>query len=254
MFKRPLVLILLTLPLFAADAPPAPPPPPEDAVRSESGLVIKQLAAGSGSAKPMDDDLVRVRYTVWKSSGALVQHIPAPRSVVIAVTKLVPGWATAVQQMVVGDKQRAWVPQALNGGKLDEGLIFETDLLEIIERPRTPDDVAAPPADATTTSSGLAWKVLRAGGGTTHPKSRSTVVVHYSGWTTDGRMFDSSVLRGQPAEFPLGGVIRGWTEGLQLMVTGEKRRFWIPAKLAYGNDKTKPQGMLVFDVELIAVK
>jgi peptidylprolyl isomerase len=80
------------------------------------------------------------------------------------------------------------------------------------------------------------------------------VAVHYSGWTTDGRMFDSSVLRGDPAEFSLEAVIKGWTEGLQLMVPGEKTRFWIPAKLAYPNDKTKPQGMLVFDVELVAIR
>jgi peptidylprolyl isomerase len=77
------------------------------------------------------------------------------------------------------------------------------------------------------------------------------VTVHYSGWTTDGKMFDSSVVRGTPATFPLDQVIAGWTEGLQLMVTGESRRFWIPEKLAYkGQD---PKGMLVFDVELIAV-
>ena len=59
------------------------------------------------------------------------------------------------------------------------------------------------------------------------------VEVHYSGWTTDGKMFDSSVTRGEPATFPLNGVIPGWTEGVQLMVVGEKTRFWIPGELAY---------------------
>jgi peptidylprolyl isomerase len=96
--------------------------------------------------------------------------------------------------------------------------------------------------------------VLRPGTGTEHPKRRNQVVVHYSGWTTDGRMFDSSVLRGQTAQFGLDGVIAGWTEGLQLMVPGEKTRFWIPGKLAYGREKGKPQGMLVFDIELIEIK
>jgi peptidylprolyl isomerase len=223
-------------------------------VKAESGLVTKTLVAGVGSVKPSDDDLVRVRYTVWKSDGSLVQHLPAPRHTTIAVTKMVPGWGQAVKQMVVGERQRAWVPQPLNGGKIDLGLVFDTELLEIIQRPTVPADVAAPPADATTTPSGLAYKVLKPGTGIIHPKSRSTVVVHYSGWTTDGRMFDSSVLRGEPTTFSLDQVIKGWTEGLQLMVAGEKTRFWIPAKLAYGNDKTMPQGMLVFDVELIAIK
>jgi len=76
--------------------------------------------------------------------------------------------------------------------------------------------------------------------------------VHYTGWTTDGKMFDSSVGRGQPATFPLNQVIRGWTEGLSLMVEGEKRRLWIPQKLAYGG--REPKGMLVFDVELITIE
>ena len=116
-----------------------------------------------------------------------------------------------------------------------------------------PADVAAPPDDAEATASGLASKVLEAGSGATHPTATSNVTVHYTGWTTDGRMFDSSVARGQPSTFPLNGVIRGWTEGLQLMVVGEKRRFWIPEELAYGG-RRDPRGMLVFDVELIAVQ
>ena len=84
----------------------------------------------------------------------------------------------------------------------------------------------------------------------------SEVTVHYTGWTTDGRMFDSSVTRNEPATFPLGRVIKGWTEGVQLMVVGEKRRFWIPGSLAYDNSTRPgvPKGMLVFDVELLAIK
>ena len=116
-----------------------------------------------------------------------------------------------------------------------------------------PDDVGAPPADAETTASGLASKVLEAGSGAVHPTATSNVTVHYTGWTTDGRMFDSSVARGQPSMFPLNRVIRGWTEGVQLMVVGEKRRFWIPEELAYGG-RRDPRGMLVFDVELIAIQ
>ena len=116
-----------------------------------------------------------------------------------------------------------------------------------------PSDVAAAPADAETTASGLASKVLEAGSGSTHPTATSNVTVHYTGWTTDGQMFDSSVTRGQPSTFPLNGVIRGWTEGVQLMVVGEKRRFWIPEELAYGG-RRDPRGMLVFDVELIAIQ
>jgi FKBP-type peptidyl-prolyl cis-trans isomerase len=119
-----------------------------------------------------------------------------------------------------------------------------------------PPDVAAPPADALRTPSGLASKVLQVGLGSMHPDLRSTVTVNYTGWTTDGRMFDSSVVRNQPLTIAVTGVIPGWTEGLQLMVVGEKRRFWIPANLAYGDHPQPgfPAGMLVFDIELIDIR
>jgi peptidylprolyl isomerase len=116
-----------------------------------------------------------------------------------------------------------------------------------------PPDVAAPPADAVRTASGLASKVLTPGTGTRHPRPNSQVTVHYTGWTTDGKMFDSSVQRGTPATFGLDGVIAGWTEGVQMMVEGEKRRFWIPESLAYRGQGGGPAGMLVFDVELIRI-
>jgi peptidylprolyl isomerase len=125
------------------------------------------------------------------------------------------------------------------------------------ESTAAPPDVAAPPADALRTPSGLASKVVRIGVGTARPSLRSRVTVHYTGWTTDGKKFDSSVDRGAPTEFAMTQVIPGWIEGLQLMVVGEKRRFWIPGELAYGKDFSRPpemRGMLVFDVELLAVK
>jgi peptidylprolyl isomerase len=119
-----------------------------------------------------------------------------------------------------------------------------------------PPDVAAVPSDAQRSSSGLAWKVLSAGTGTRHPRPNSEVTVHYTGWTTDGVMFDSSVQRGEPIKFSLDQVIKGWTEGLQMMVEGEKRRFWIPGELGYGNAPRagEPYGMLVFDVELLRIE
>ncbi len=119
--------------------------------------------------------------------------------------------------------------------------------------PDAPPDVAAPPADAERTPSGLASKVISPGKGTRKPGPTSVVTVHYSGWTTDGKGFDSSVARGQPARFPLNRVIAGWTEGVQLMVEGEERRFWIPVELAYQNRPGKPAGMLVFDIELLGI-
>jgi peptidylprolyl isomerase len=116
-----------------------------------------------------------------------------------------------------------------------------------------PSDVKAPPKDAKKTASGLAYKVVKAGTGKVHPTATGAVTVQYTGWTTDGKMFDSSVTRGQPATFPLNRVIAGWTEGVQLMVEGETMRFWIPENLAYKGQRP-PLGMLVFDVELIKIQ
>jgi FKBP-type peptidyl-prolyl cis-trans isomerase len=116
-----------------------------------------------------------------------------------------------------------------------------------------PPDVAAAPADAVRTPTNLASKVLKPGTGTRHPRPNSRVLVHYTGWTTDGKMFDSSVARGEPIAFGLDEVIPGWTEGVQMMVEGEQRRFWIPARLAY-EGRGGPQGTLVFDIELLKIE
>jgi peptidylprolyl isomerase len=80
------------------------------------------------------------------------------------------------------------------------------------------------------------------------------VEVDYTGWTTDGKMFDSSITRGSTTTFPLDHVIAGWTEGVQLMKVGDTYRFWIPEEMAYKGSPGKPQGMLVFDVTLISIK
>ena len=107
-----------------------------------------------------------------------------------------------------------------------------------------------------TTVSGLQYLELKQGDGDVHPKARDRVTVHYHGTLLDGTVFDSSVDRGQPIAFGLSQVIRGWTEGVQLMVVGDKTRFFIPSKLAYGNraaGKIAPGSTLIFDVELIGI-
>lgn len=106
------------------------------------------------------------------------------------------------------------------------------------------------------TKSGLQYKLLTPGEGTQHPTAQNTVKVHYHGTLIDGRVFDSSVDRGQPISFALNQVIPGWTEGVQLMLVGEKTRFFIASHLAYGNRSMgiiEPGSLLIFDVELLAI-
>jgi FKBP-type peptidyl-prolyl cis-trans isomerase FklB len=108
-----------------------------------------------------------------------------------------------------------------------------------------------------TTESGLQYKVLKAGGGVS-PKKTDTVKVHYHGTLIDGKVFDSSVQRGEPVTFPVEGVIPGWVEALQLMKVGDKWQLFVPSKLAYGErspDPTiGPNATLVFEVELLGIE
>ena len=239
-------------------APPDVAAPPADAVKTPSGLYTKVITPGTGQQHPQAEDYVTVKYTGWTTNGRMFDSSYArAKDAPFQLTRVMPGLSEAVQLMVVGEKRRAWIPETLaykgREGKPQGMLVFDVELLSIKAMPKTPADVAAPPKDAKKTASGLAWKVLKKGTGTVNPTAASYVQVHYSGWTTDGKMFDSSVMRGQPISFPLNGVIPGWTEGVQLMVVGDKARFWIPEELAYKGRPNRPQGMLVFDIELLEV-
>jgi len=107
------------------------------------------------------------------------------------------------------------------------------------------------------TESGLQYLVLNEGTGSKHPLATETVKVHYHGTLLDGTVFDSSVDRGEPISFGLNQVIKGWTEGLQLMVVGQKMRLFIPSQLAYADRSAgaiQPGSLLIFDVELLAIE
>jgi hypothetical protein len=123
-----------------------------------------------------------------------------------------------------------------------------------------PNVLENPRATVQRTALGLAYCMLKEGPpGNTVPGPSDTVKVHYTGWTVDGEMFDSSIERGEPIDLPLNGVIRGWTEGLRLMTPGDKARLWIPGNLGYGRREageaagTPPKGTLIFDIELIGI-
>ena len=241
--------------------------PPADAKKTASGLALKVLTPGTGKERPGPDDKVKVHYTGWTTDGTMFDSSVArgePTS--FRVSGVIKGWTEGLQLMTAGEKARLWIPAKLAYGDspaqpgMPAGmLVFDVELLEIATAPKpptVPPDVKAAPASAKKTESGMAYRVLQKGTGTRHPKATDRVKVHYSGWTPDGKMFDSSVTRGDPTSFGLNGVIKGWTEGVQLMVEGEKTRFWIPGALAYGDNPRPgaPGGPLVFDIELLAIE
>jgi len=242
-----------TTTLKTIPAPPDVGAPPADAAKTASGLATKVLTPGSGKDHPTKDDLVTVHYTGWKTDGTMFDSsVSKGKPAMFPVARVIPGFSEGIQLMVAGEKRRLWIPEALayKGAREPKGmLVFDVELVSVLNL-SAPPDVKAPPADAKRTASGLAYKVLKPGINARRPTAASTVTVHYTGWTTDGKMFDSSLTRGEPTTFPLNGVIKGWTEGLQLMATGEKTRFWIPQELAYKGESA-PYGTLVFDVELI---
>lgn len=288
-----LMLLVVLVPACKKEAPkpttPPPPPPPApvapeepkgipapadvaaapaDAEKTASGLASKLLKKGTGTVRPGPEDTVKVHYTGWMTNGKMFDSsVQRGQPAEFPLDHVIKGWTEGLQLMVEGEMRRFWIPAELAYGNTPRRpggpsgtLVFDVELIGITKAPpapKVPEDVAAVPKTAKKTESGLAYRVLSKGKGKVHPKATDVVKVHYTGWTTDGKRFDSSVMRGQPAEFPLSGVIKGWTEGVQLMVEGEKTRFWIPGKMAYGDEPGpggRPYGMLVFDIELLEIK
>ena len=258
---RPVALAALGTGLLGVQtAPPADvSQPASEAQRTPTGLATLVLKPGTGTQHPRPVDLVTVAFSLWSDDGTLLSSTAAqgaPASLLLDRT--MKGMSEGLQLMVVGETRRMWIPESLvlkPQGRPAGPMLLDAELLAIEPPPtEAPPDVAAPPADAHRTPAGLAFRVLREGSGTQRAAWANTVHVHYTGWTTDGKMFDSSVLRRTPSSFRLDQVIKGWREGIPLMAPGEKTRFWIPEKLAYRGERGMPAGMLVFDIELLSIE
>jgi len=257
----PPLLALATLAAPAADRYPVPATPQDlaapakEAVTTPSGLATLVLRHGKGEQHPAGDDLVTVEYTIWTPDGSVLDSTAKkPGAWIRPLGLFMPGMKEGLKLMTPGAKLRMWMPRSLAFPQAPDSLILDAELVAIAPSPfLAPPDVAGPGDGASLLPSGLAFKVLRPGTGTATPGKDERVAVHYTGWTTDGKMFDSSWTKGRPVSFDLDEVIKGWTQGLQLMKVGQKNRFWVPQKLAYQGEAGKPAGMLVFDVELLAI-
>jgi peptidylprolyl isomerase len=235
---------------------------PEKAVKTASGLAYVVMEAGKAKEKPSKYDRVTVHYTGWQTDGKMFDSsVQRGTPSTFGVSQVIEGWTEGLQLMTTGSKYRFWIPENLaykgRPGPPAGMLVFDVELISIQkmpEPPPVPKDVAAAPKDAKKTASGLSYKILKHGKGKVHPKPEDRVEVHYTGWTTDGKMFDSSVTRGRPMTFGLNQVIAGWTEGVGLLVEGDSARLWVPEDLAYKGRPGAPAGMLVFDVELLKIE
>lgn len=243
---------------------------------TESGLQYKILTEGSGD-KPAATDIVTFHY-----NGRLIDGTEFDSSykrgepLMYPANRLIPGWTEALVMMPVGSKWELTIPSDLAYGDAGAGnglipggatLVFDVELLEaqseeeMVAAMRAPQEAYleqnAKQDGVTVTESGLQYRVIEKGEGGKSPSATSQVTVHYAGKLIDGNEFDSSYKRGQPASFPLNGVIAGWTEGLQLMSEGDKYEFFIPYGLGYGERGSQgsipPYATLVFTVELISV-
>ena len=233
---------------------------------TESGLRYVITNEGTGERAKVGDKVI-VHYTgkltndtVFDSSVDRGQ----PFSFKLGVGQVIKGWDEGVALLNVGDKATFTIPSDLAYGENGAGgvigpnetLIFDVELLEIKAAPK-PYDVSG--KDTLTTESGLKYIKMNETEGV-QAEANKTVKVHYSGYLEDGSMFDSSVERGQPLDFPLGQgrVIKGWDEGIALLKIGEKARLIIPHELGYGERGHPPvipaKSTLIFDVELFDVK
>lgn len=250
------ILPFLLLPCLLHAAPPDLVIPPADAVKGPSGLVHKRIQPGRPGSSPSGDDIVLVHFSGWDATGKSFGNTRSedfPRS--LALDRLMPGMREALGTMTPGEARRIWIPEPLAfagmAGKPRGPLVMDLELFEVLPHPsRAPEDVAGP-AQAPPKLKSLASRVLKPGTGTTHPRVSDWVTVRYSGWTADGKLFESTLTKGSFEVFRLRDMIQGWREGIPLMVVGERRRFWIPERLAYQGEEGKPAGTLVFDVELL---
>ena len=226
----------------------------------KSLIAVALLAAfGAGSAFGADASLKtekdKVSYMVGADVGRGLMQIKDELDIAVVVQALQDEFAGKNTKMTQ-----------------EEGQKIRQDFMQKLQAKRAAEEKAAADKNKTegaaflaknksksgvkTTASGLQYEVVKEGTGK-KPKDTDTVKVDYTGTKIDGTKFDSSVDRGQPATFPLNGVIKGWTEGLQLMTEGSEYKLYIPAELAYGENAPPtigPNATLIFDVKLISIE
>ena len=242
----------------------------DNTITTESGLQYEITEKGTGE-QPQAGDKVTVHYTGFLTDSAKTKFDSSldrdqPFTFQLGKGQVIKGWDEGIALLSVGDKATLTIPAELAYGERGAGnvippnsdLIFEVELLSF----KTPKPIVAfnvEGLDTITTESGLQYIMVEEGQGV-NPIDEQIVSVHYTGYLTDGTIFDSSVGRGEPIAFNIGKgqVIPGWDEGIKLLSVGSQARLIIPSDLAYGERGAggiiPSNATLIFDVELLEIK
>jgi len=251
----------------ATEPGPADKDAPKEFTATKSGLKYRILRQ-SKEVKPTEKDTVKVNYKGWLDSGKEFDssYGKGGEPIEFPLNGVIAGWTEGMQLVGKGGMIELEIPYQLGYGASGSGPIppkatlhFIVELLDVTPPPKPlepgPVDKDAP-EEFTTTKSGLKYRIRRKSDGK-KPTAANTVKVHYKGWFDDGKEFDSSYQRGQSIGFPLNGVIKGWTEGMQLVGEGGMIELEVPFDLAYGErgrPGIPPKSTLHFIVELLEVK
>ena len=242
----------------------------KDTIKTPSGLKYILVKENKSGEQAVVGTIAEFHYTGYLADGKMFDSSVdrgQPLSIKVGQKQLFPGWDEGIALLRKGEKARLIIPSALALGAAghppiipaNADLIMDIDMLnvKVLVAPVLFDIKGL---EAKTTPSGLKYYEVKKSGSSVKAEAGTTVKVHYSGYLADGKMFDSSVERGEPIEFPLGQkrVIPGWEEGIALMSVGDKFRLVIPYNLAYGEQGRPPmipeKAELTFDVELVDVK
>jgi peptidylprolyl isomerase len=241
----------------------------KDTITTPSGLKYIIVQANKSGEQAVKGTKVTANYSAYFKDGTMFDSSidrNQPLKASVGKGQLFPGLDEAFALLHKGEKAKLFIPSKLAFGEKGSGpipanadLIFDVEILDV-QKIVAPVQFDIKGLEAKKTASGLTYYEVKKSGNPIKAEAGKTVKVHYSGYLADGTMFDSSVERGEPIEFPLGQayVIQGWEEGIALMNVGDKFRLVIPYFLAYGEEGRPPQipakADLTFDVELVDVK
>jgi len=228
-------------------------------------LVGTLLASSATFAGKLETDTQKTNYMIGTDVGAYIKKSGMDfdnKAFMAGINDAVEGKDSQLSNEEIGKLRQALQAEqkaAQEAQRKEMMAKLEADKVKNLEDGKSFMAKKAKEKGVSSTASGMLYEVITQGDGAKPGSANATVVVHYVGTLIDGTEFDSSVKRGQPATFALNQVIKGWTEGLQLMNAGSKYRFYIPPELAYGSDARPgspigPNSTLIFDVELIEVK